>query len=160
MRERFGRAYNKIKTKLIIAMILLVIISLLFIAPLSVAITNTLEKGAFDLAVFASEVGDSLSNLFSSIGKAFTKEYIGMYWSILWKFMLAYVIAITIGFTKSFPKGDYGDIEHGSGDWSAGGEQYASLSSKEGIILAEKNYLPIDKRGNVNVLVVGRLRIW
>ena len=36
----------------------------------------------------------------------------------------------------------------------------AVLSKKEGIILAENNYLPVDKRGNVNVLVVGRIWIW
>ena len=30
----------------------------------------------------------------------------------------------------------------------------------KGIILAEKHYLPVDKRGNVNVLVVGRFRFW
>ena len=34
------------------------------------------------------------------------------------------------------------------------------LSKNKGIILAEDNYLPLDKRGNVNVLVVGRFRFW
>ena len=40
------------------------------------------------------------------------------------------------------------------------GEQYQILSNKAGIILAEKNFLPVDKRGNVNVLVVGRIWCW
>ena len=31
---------------------------------------------------------------------------------------------------------------------------------KKGIILAENHYLPVDKRGNVNVLVVGRFWFW
>ena len=53
------------------------------------------------------------------------------------------------------PKHRYDDIEHGSSDWSSHGEQYQILNRKEGIILAENNYLPVDKRGNVNVLVVG-----
>ena len=35
------------------------------------------------------------------------------------------------------------------------GEQYQILNNKKGIVLAENNYLPVDKRGNVNVLVVG-----
>lgn len=56
------------------------------------------------------------------------------------------------------PKNEYTDIEHGSSDWAAGGEQYSILSNKKGILLAEKHYLPVDKRGNVNVLVVGRFR--
>ena len=54
-------------------------------------------------------------------------------------------------------KNEYTDIEHGSSDW-AEGEQYSVLSKKKGIVLAEKHYLPVDKRGNVNVLVVGRIR--
>ena len=50
---------------------------------------------------------------------------------------------------------DYEDIENGSSDWCEGGEQYKILSKNKGIILAEDNYLPVDKIGNVNVLVVG-----
>ena len=34
------------------------------------------------------------------------------------------------------------------------------LMVTSGIVLAEDNYLPVDKRGNVNVLVVGRIWIW
>ena len=58
------------------------------------------------------------------------------------------------------PKNEFTDIENGSSDWCVGGEQYRVLSKKEGIILAEKNYLPVDKRGNVNVLVVRRFWCW
>lgn len=43
--------------------------------------------------------------------------------------------------------------------WAEAGEQYKEISKKEGIILAENNYLPLDKRGNINVLVVGGSRI-
>ena len=57
------------------------------------------------------------------------------------------------------PKHDYAGIENGSSDW-AEGEQYSILSRNKGILLAEKHYLPVDKRGNVKVLVVGRFRIW
>ena len=61
---------------------------------------------------------------------------------------------------KTAPKNEDSDIEHGSSDWSKNGEQYRVLSNKHGIILAQNNYLPVDKRGNVNVLVVGRIRFW
>ena len=71
-----------------------------------------------------------------------------------------YLIFAMIGLFKSKPKHEYTDIEHGSSDWSQRGEQYKILSNKKGIILAENNYLPVDKRGNVNVLVVGRIRFW
>lgn len=36
--------------------------------------------------------------------------------------------------------------------------KYKVLDKNKGIILAENNYLPVNKRGNVNVLVVGRFR--
>ena len=65
-----------------------------------------------------------------------------------------------ISFFRTKTKGDYYNIEHGSSDWSQNGEQYRILSKTKGIILAENNYLPVDKRGNVNVLVVGRFRFW
>ena len=65
-----------------------------------------------------------------------------------------------IGFVKTAPKNQYTDIEQGSSEWATRGEQYKVLSNKKGIILAENNYLPTDKRGNINVLVVGRFRFW
>ena len=55
---------------------------------------------------------------------------------------------------------EYEDIENGSSDWCENGEQYKVLSKNKGIVLAEKNYLPLDKRGNVNVLVVRRFWCW
>ena len=67
-----------------------------------------------------------------------------------------YAIFFFIGIVRSAPKNEYTDIEHGSSDWSQRGEQYKILNKNKGIILAEDNYLPVDKRGNVNVLVVGR----
>ena len=69
-------------------------------------------------------------------------------------------LAALIGIAKAFPKHEYQDIENGSSDWCEGGEQYRVLSKKSGIVLAEKNYLPVDKRGNVNVLVVRRFWCW
>lgn len=65
-----------------------------------------------------------------------------------------------IGMRKLKPKSEYEDIEHGSSGWAEHGEQYKVLSNKEGIILAEENYLPLNKQGNVNVLIVGRFWCW
>ena len=75
-------------------------------------------------------------------------------------FTALFAIVIIIGLSKAVPKNEYSDIEHGSSDWSEGGEQYRILSKNKGIILAQKNYLPIEKRGNLNVLVVGRFWFW
>ena len=75
-------------------------------------------------------------------------------------FSIFYVICTTIGLFRSKPKNEYVDIEHGSSDWCEGGEQYKVLSKHKGILLAQEHYLPVDKRGNVNVLVVGRIWFW
>ena len=85
----------------------------------------------------------------------FSSGIFGEYIKNLFGFTLFYTIFVAIGIIRLMPKHQYDDIEHGSSDWSENGEQYKVLSKKSGIILAENNYLPLDKRGNVNVLVVG-----
>ena len=97
---------------------------------------------------------------FQSFGALAGYNAIGMYFKTLIGFTFFYAIIVIIGLVKSAPKNEYADIEHGSSDWSQNGEQYQVLNKNKGIILAEDNYLPVDKRGNVNVLVVGRIRIW
>lgn len=95
-----------------------------------------------------------------SIPLCFTKEYFSTFFKGVQISFFVYIIIVGIGFYKAIPKHEYDDVEHGSSKWSEGGEQYAILSKKKGIILAEKNYLPVDKRGNVNVLVVRRFWSW
>lgn len=68
--------------------------------------------------------------------------------------VLCLILAIFI-MTKVKKPETYEGVEHGSGDWATKGEQYKILSKTDGILLAKKHYLPLDKRGNVNVLVVG-----
>ena len=85
---------------------------------------------------------------------------IGSYFKTLIGFTFLYSIIAIIGILRTAPKSEYDDIEHGSSDWSQNGEQYQVLNKNKGIILAEDNYLPVNKRGNVNVLVVGRFWIW
>ena len=96
----------------------------------------------------------------STLGNVLTEGAIGDYFSTLIIVTIIYSVFFFIGFVRSAPKNEYTDIEHGSSDWSQRGEQYQILSKNKGIILAEDNYLPVDKRGNVNVLVVGRIRFW
>lgn len=110
--------------------------------------------------------GNCIENLFSAIldiGGNLSKILSGGYGSVFWKvegyFTIILLICAAIGLVKSAPKNEYTDIEHGSSDWATG-EQYSVLSKKKGILLAENHYLPVDKRGNTNVLVVGRIWIW
>ena len=117
-------------------------------------------SGEFDLEVFIMTFGTSITNPFATMGAVFSEGAIGTYFSALIVMTVIYALFFFIGIYKSAPKNEYSDIEHGSSDWSQRGEQYQILSKNKGIILAEDNYLPVDKRGNVNVLVVGRIWIW
>ena len=98
-----------------------------------------------------TEVGENFAAPFDS-------EYAGTYWKLEGYLTIIIFVFALIGFFKTMPKHEFSDIEHGSSDWCQHGEEYEILSPKKGILLAEKHYLPVDKRGNTNVLVVGRIR--
>lgn len=159
MGDKIKRGLKKSKRKIIIAVILWIILSIVFVAPMAISIRDATLKGGLDWQILFETIGRYITKPFTSIGMAFGANYIGMFWSVLWKFTLFYIIAMTFGIIKAMPKTEYDDIEHGSSDWSQG-EEYRVLSKNKGIILAEKEYLPVDKRGNVNVLVVGRFWFW
>lgn len=147
------------KVNIIIILVLWVILSIVLVAPISSSIGISTIEGKFDLTKFIETVFSEFAS-FTSIGKVFSEGYGEIFGKVLLYFTIIYAIFAFIGLFKSRPKHEYTDIEHGSSDWSEGGEQYGILSKNKGIILAQNNYLPIDKRGNVNVLVVGRLRFW
>ena len=115
---------------------------------------STSAQGQFELANFIENFGKEVSSFtaITRIGSAGAGSAFGK--GTLWLTILCLVVT-AIGIIKSKPKNNYEDIENGSSDWCEGGEQYRILNKNKGIILAEDNYLPVDKRGNVNVLVVG-----
>lgn len=160
MNYKVQGALRRNKKNFIIFAILWVILSIVFVMPIAYSITNASVTGTFMFDKFITGIYDSVVNLGTVIGSTFTAKYIVTFFSTLWKFSLLYLVFVLIGLIKTAPKNEFSDIEHGSSDWSKGGEQYRILSNKKGIILAQDNYLPVDKRGNVNVLVVGRIRIW
>ena len=157
MGNKISYALKKCKSVFIIAIILWVIVSIVLIAPISIRWVESVEhnNGSFIDNLMNSNIG----NIGNNLSKAFSKEYIGNYLKCeLWVAILILGFSI-IGMIKTMPKHDYADIEHGSSDW-AKGEEYSILSRNKGILLAEKHYLPVDKRGNTNVLVVGRFWFW
>lgn len=153
-------AINKSKKYYIIYTILWLFCVIVFVMPAGAGIAEASVGEKFDFGQFLSITFKYVSDPFSSLSKVFTPNYISSFIGILWKFTLVYLIIAFIGIFRNAPKGEYEDIEHGSSDWSKNGEQYRILSNKKGIILGEDNYLPVDKRGNVNVLVVGRFWFW
>lgn len=160
MNYKVEGAIRRNKNNFIIFIILWIILSIVFVMPISYTIVNATVNGQFVFGKFIEQIAGAFTDLGTVIGKTFTATYLGTYGSTLFKFTILYAIFVLVGLIKTAPKHEFADIEHGSSDWSKNGEQYRILSDKKGIILAENNYLPLDKRGNVNVLVVGRIRIW
>ena len=158
MNYKIEGALRKNKKTFIFAAILWLFLAIVFVMPIACGweVANAGEK--FSMNTFTATVGERVAQPFLNI-----KE-LGSYWgsfiSLLWKYTLGFLGIIVIGLVRTAPKTKYQDIEHGSSDWCEHGEQFRVLSPKKGLILAEGNYLPVDKRGNVNVLVVGRIRCW
>ncbi len=142
------------KKSMILIGVLWIILTIILVSPIAKSIVDATDNGVFVFGKFLAQVFQNIVS-FNSITQVFGAAYIGTFFKTLLWFSIFYAICTTIGLFRSKPKSEYADIEHGSSDWSEGGEQYKVLSKHKGIILAEKNYLPVDKRGNVNVLVVG-----
>lgn len=159
MNYKIERTLQKNKKVLIFAFILWLFLTIVFVMPISRAWSDSLtENGRHSIDVFSSGVATNFTNPLDNIIKL--GSYWGAFISLLWKTTLVFLIFLIVGLVKTAPKNEYTDIEHGSSDWCQNGEQYKVLSRNKGIILGEKNYLPVDKRGNVNVLVVGRIWCW
>ena len=159
MNYKISKTLKDNKKSIIIIVVLWIFFAIVLVAPIGYSIGLASQSGTFDFNIFLENVFTELIS-FTSITKALGADYIGYFGKTLLYFSILYIILAFIGLFKSRPKNEYTDIEHGSSDWSEGGEQYRILSKNKGIILSKHNYLPIDKRGNVNVLVVGRFRFW
>ncbi len=160
MNYKIEGAIRRNRKYFVIYAILLVVIAILFVSPFSYSAHVAGLDGKFDLGTFIETFGASIIDPFGTLGNLISSGAIENYVSTLLVVIIFYTIFFFIGFVKSAPKNEFSDIEHGSSDWSQRGEQYTILSKNKGIILAENNYLPLDKRGNVNVLVVGRFWFW
>lgn len=160
MHYKIEGAIRRNRTNFIIFAILWIFIAIVFVSPFAYSSHMAGLEGKMDLEVFIETFGASIMHPFETFGNVFSQGASGTYFSSLLVVTIFYSIFFFIGFVRSAPKNEYTDIEHGSSDWSQRGEQYQILNKDKGIILAEGNYLPVDKRGNVNVLVVGRIRFW
>lgn len=162
-KEKLSRAIKRIKGKLIVSFILWLVLIIVFVAPISLSLKNALSseiESANRWEILFLSIGNYIVKPLEALALCVAGESNGYFWATLWRFSLIYASAVALGISRAIPKHEYDGIENGSSDWCTNGEQYSILNNKEGIILAEKNYLPVNKRGNVNVLVVGRIRIW
>ena len=168
--DRIKAAFRKIKNKTIVYTILVFFIILWLVIPLCTSIVAaelasgvTFSTNPFDSTLwqtFFVKFAEGIVAPWNEITTCFQETHIGKFWSMLKVTFVVYIFFILVGLSKAFPKHEYEDIENGSSDWCENGEQYKVLSKNKGIVLAEKNYLPLDKRGNVNVLVVRRFWCW
>lgn len=147
------------KVKFVVIVILWLILAIVFVVPITYAICKAKAYG-LGLDGVIQFFSEGIGNPFKAISILEFNKFTGILWRNIGLFTFIYLGALLIGFIKSSSKSGYENIEHGSSDWSTHGEQYKILNKKEGIVLAENNYLPVDKIGNVNVLVVGRFRFW
>lgn len=138
-----------------------IIFGLLWVA-LSIVLTTSITVGMVETEQGISGAGNFLEKFLMNIGnvgenltKSFKPEYLSTFTKVEIRLTGVLLICVAIGLIRSMPKNEYTGIENGSSDWATG-EQYRVLNRHKGILLAENHYLPVDKRGNVNVLVVGR----
>ena len=159
MNYKIERTLKKSKNVIIIVAVLWVLLSIVLVSSITVSIVETTENGIFNFGNFIEKMFYRITDIGYNLGRIFADGYVGVFWKTEGYFSILLLICATIGFVKSMPKNEYTDIEHGSSDWATG-EQYEVLDRKKGILLAENHYLPVDKRGNTNVLVVGRIWFW
>lgn len=156
--EKIRAAIRKIKMKLMVYFAIVIVVAIMGVAPFNVSFQEGLmaaEAGEDFWGVLFTQLFSNIQKPFSCLGQCFSTYFSGFLTSLKYYLSICGFFAL-VGLLKALPKHEFQDIENGSSDWSENGEQYAVLSRKKGIILAEKNYLPVDKRGNVNVLVVRR----
>ena len=160
MHYKIEGAIRRNRTNFIICAILWVFLTIVFVSPFAYSSYVAGLSGKLEMETFFATFGSSITSPFSTLAKVFSEGASGTFFSDLLVFTIFFLLFFFVGVFRSAPKNEFTDIEHGSSDWSQRGEQYQILSRNKGIILAENNYLPVDKRGNVNVLVVGRIRFW
>lgn len=168
--DKIKSAFRKIRTKLIVYTILVAIVIVWLVAPLNTSIVDAQNMAGVKFSqnpmdgdlwgTLLTRLAQGIVSPLTEFGKCFNEVYFAGFWTMLKVTFGIYLFFATIGIVKAFPRHEYENIENGSSDWSENGEQYKVLSKNKGIVLAEKNYLPVDKRGNVNVLVVRRFWCW
>ena len=152
--DKVKKSVQQNKKFLIVIAVLWLLIAIVLVAPIATAwempkSDETVEADFIENFIKEASSLTSFFRMFTNINAIAT----------FGKLMIPYTAFILYasykGYEKTKPKGEYYDKEHGSSDWSSKGEQYKILSPDKGLILCKDNCLPLDKRGNINTLIVG-----
>ena len=149
---------ENLKKYFLVYIVVWLILVILLVAPITYSITNANIEGQNMIQYLMAHLVDNI--FIFPITKVFESTYVNDFIEGNKYFGLFYWILVFYAIYKTLPKGGFYNIEHGSSDWCQSGEQYKILSKKNGLLLAKDNFLPVDKPGNVNVLIVGRVRCW
>jgi type IV secretory pathway TraG/TraD family ATPase VirD4 len=151
--EKFVMYIKKNRIALITIGALWLLAEIFVISAIAYAMSTSITNGVMNGSKFIEDFVKDIASA-NSFGKVFSASARGYFGTSTLYFTLFYIICVGIGLYKARRKNEYDKIEHGSSDWSENGEQYRVISKNAGLILAEKNYLPLNKVGNVNVLIV------
>jgi len=135
---KIKNALKKSKKVFIMLLILWVVLSIVFIAPIVVSSVEAKVDGGLNQEVFFNSLWDNFSNIKGNLGKIFRASYIGAYAKGELYLACGLLVAALVGILKSLPKNEYTDIEHGSSDWARDGEQYKVLSPKKRYYISRK----------------------
>lgn len=156
--NKFKSFMENFKKNMFFYIIVWLVVAILFVVPFIYTRTKAVNSGENWIQ---AETVHYIDNFFKfPITEMLEEEFFSDFVKGMEIYSVIYWILVIIGINKTLPKGAFDKIEHGSSDWCTPGEQYRILSKKHGLILAKDNYLPIDKTGNVNVLIVGRIWCW
>lgn len=156
--NKFKSFVGKIKKNMFMYLIVWLVMVILFVAPLGYVYVEAQANGHTVFQEVISGYADAFLKFPITI--VLGEQYLDGFLKCVGYFSIFYLIILFRAISKTLPKSEFDNIEHGSSDWCLPGEQYRILSKKNGLILAKDNYLPIDKTGNVNVLIVGRIWCW
>ena len=156
-----GESFKILKKTIIPITILFLVLCIIILPSFAVAIAygnfKIIQNSEVSISIFMDNLKYSLTNPFWSIGEVFRLSQVMDAYINIFKIaiFIYYVPILYFMFKPKKKKPEWEKKEHGSAEWAKKGEQYKVLSKKEGILLAKDNYLPVDKRGNINVLVIG-----
>ncbi|MBR1653745.1 MAG: hypothetical protein IJ690_02155 [Clostridia bacterium] len=156
--NKFKSFMGKLKKNILWYIVVWLVLVILLVAPVTYTRTQAGIQGISLLEGMTLNFADNFLKF--PITKVLEEPYVNDFIKGVEYFSVVYLIIMCYAIYKTLPKSAYDSIEHGSSDWCAPGEQYKILSKKNGLILAKDNYLPIDKTGNINVLIVGRFWFW